>query len=60
MGQVKKNLKILVPNTNGPFVGNPLSMIYECLFVVVKMFCLFNKLIKMQIKAPLFAFSTYS
>lgn len=23
------NLKFLVPNTNGPFVGNPVSMLYE-------------------------------
>lgn len=27
----KKHLKFLVPNTNGPFVGDPVSMIYECL-----------------------------
>jgi hypothetical protein len=26
-----KNLKFLVPNTNGPFVGK-LTMVYECLF----------------------------
>lgn len=64
MGQIKKkkkHLKFLVPNTNGPFVGNPVSIIYECLFFFyVKMCCLFNNLIKMQIKAHRFFFFAFS
>lgn len=54
----EKNLKSLVPNTNGPFVENPVSMIYECLFFFfnVKICYLFNTIIKIQIKAPPFIF----
>lgn len=33
----ERNLKFLVPNTNGPFVGNPMSMVYECLFLMLNM-----------------------
>lgn len=29
----EKHLKFLVTNTNGPFEGNPVSMICECLFI---------------------------